>query len=60
MSERAVPFGCPYCTEESLRPHGTTHGEWECRACRRAFALRLIGLIRPEPRPDSTEAGARP
>jgi len=52
MSERAVPFHCPYCGDEDLRPHeaeggGSTHGEWECRSCLRAFSLNLLGLIRP-------------
>ena len=53
MSERAVPFHCPYCGDEDLRPHapedgGSGHGQWECRSCLRAFALRMIGLI-PHP-----------
>jgi ribosomal protein L37AE/L43A len=45
MSTRAEPFYCPYCGEEDLRPHGATHGEWECRACRRVFALSMRGLL---------------
>jgi hypothetical protein len=45
MSTRAEPFYCPYCGEEDLRPHGPTHGEWECRACRRVFALSMRGLL---------------
>jgi transposase-like protein len=53
MSERAVPFHCPYCGDEDLRPHedqsGTSaHGTWECRACLRAFSLKLLGLVRPQ------------
>ena len=44
MSERAAPFYCPYCGDEGLRPHGTTHGEWICTACTRAFSLRFLGL----------------
>jgi transcription elongation factor Elf1 len=52
MNERAVPFHCPYCGDEELRPHVTTdgtsaHGTWECRACLRAFSLKMLGLIRP-------------
>jgi transcription elongation factor Elf1 len=51
MSQRAVPFHCPFCGDEALRPHetdqGSTHGTWECRACLRAFSLRLLGLIAP-------------
>ena len=56
MSERAVPFHCPFCGEEDLWPHevadadGTTsspHGSWECRGCLRAFSLKMLGLISP-------------
>ncbi|NYJ01640.1 putative RNA-binding Zn-ribbon protein involved in translation (DUF1610 family) [Nocardioides thalensis] len=60
MSERAVPFHCPYCGDEDLRPFetprtsapqgkpGDAAGGWECRSCLRAFSLKLIGLLRPE------------
>ena len=53
MSERAVPFHCPYCGDEDLRPFedaqgASPHGSWECRACLRAFSLKLIGLVRPQ------------
>jgi predicted RNA-binding Zn-ribbon protein involved in translation (DUF1610 family) len=55
-SQRAVPFHCPYCGDENLWPHqaadapdGGGHGQWECRSCLRAFALRMLGLVaRPE------------
>lgn len=47
MSARAVPFHCPYCADENLRPHGEKHGEWECRACLRAFRLGFIGQLSP-------------
>ncbi|MGL5826452.1 MAG: hypothetical protein ACRCYU_16820 [Nocardioides sp.] len=52
MSAHTVPFHCPYCGDEQLRPHlaadGTSpHGTWECRACQRAFALKMLGLLRP-------------
>ena len=48
MSEtRAVPFHCPYCGEEDLRPHEDSHGAWLCAGCRRVFAVRLIGLAVP-------------
>jgi transposase-like protein len=55
MSERAVPFHCPFCGDEDLRPHeaedGPGHGQWECRSCLRAFSLRMLGMIaRPEAR----------
>jgi predicted RNA-binding Zn-ribbon protein involved in translation (DUF1610 family) len=40
MSERAVPFHCPYCGDENLRPHGG--GEHAPRvgmpSCLRAFS----------------------
>lgn len=55
MSEqRAVPFYCPFCGDEDLRPHEDsrpdqhTHGAWHCRSCTRVFALKLVGLQRPE------------
>jgi len=48
MSERAVPFHCPYCGDEDLRPFEADHGAWECRSCLRAFSLKLIGLVRPQ------------
>ncbi len=52
MSERVAPMFCPYCAEENLRPHGETHGTWECRSCTRVFALKFVGLLAPAaPRP---------
>jgi len=42
---RAVPYFCPFCASEDLWPAGETHGQWECRACARAFALRFVGLV---------------
>ena len=42
--ERQVPFFCPYCGEEGLRPAGAKAGGWECRACSRGFQLRFAGL----------------
>jgi len=47
VNERAVPFHCPYCGDEDLRPHDATPGSWECRACQRAFSLKLLGQLRP-------------
>lgn len=44
---RAVPMHCPYCGDEDLRPHGESHGAWECRACCRAFRLGFVGLLAP-------------
>jgi hypothetical protein len=47
VSDRAVPFHCPYCGDQDLRPRGDQHGSWECRACLRAFSLKYLGLVRP-------------
>ncbi len=51
MSGRSVPFHCPYCSDEDLRPHevdgGPGHGAWECRSCLRAFKVSLLGHLRP-------------
>jgi ribosomal protein L37AE/L43A len=39
--ERQVPFFCPYCGEETLRPAGAQAGGWTCGSCTRSFTLRL-------------------
>ncbi|PRX47229.1 hypothetical protein B0I33_106330 [Prauserella shujinwangii] len=43
---RAVPFHCPYCGEEDLRPE--ENGAWLCSSCRRVFSVKFIGLQIPE------------
>ena len=43
MTERAVPFHCPYCGEENLFPR---EDGWECRACLRAFSVTFLGQVR--------------
>ena len=49
---RAVPFYCPFCGEEDLRPAEQTdrvpHGAWYCAACLRTFALKMIGIGVPD------------
>jgi transcription elongation factor Elf1 len=54
MSERAVPFYCPYCGEEDLRPAEQTekvpHGAWYCGSCLRTFAVKMIGIGVPDVR----------
>jgi transposase-like protein len=45
MSERSVPYYCPYCGGEDLRPHEDTHGAWECRECGRVFSLKFLGIL---------------
>ncbi len=48
---RAVPFYCPFCGEESLRPWGDdpdkSHGTWRCEDCTRVFVLRFTGTAPP-------------
>ena len=41
-----VPFHCPYCAEEDLRPSEAGHGAWECHACMLAFSVKFLGLVR--------------
>ncbi|SDR89693.1 hypothetical protein SAMN04488570_0666 [Nocardioides scoriae] len=62
MSARAVPFHCPFCGDEDLRPHeaadGTSpHGAWECHSCLRAFKVSMIGQLR---RPASLASSGTP
>ena len=56
-STRAVPFHCPFCGEQDLWPHDETHGSWECRACLRAFTVKMLGLVSPTG-PSSGTSGA--
>jgi hypothetical protein len=51
--ERAVPYSCPFCAEEDLRPlesgavPGLTRGGWHCRSCLRVFSISFHGLHQP-------------
>ena len=45
MTERSVPYHCPYCGGEDLRPHEDAHGAWECRECVRVFSLKFLGIL---------------
>lgn len=61
---RAVPYHCPFCADEDLRPHGETHGQWECRSCLRAFSLKFLGQLAPShltttPTPTTTDPEGR-
>ena len=47
--ERAVPYHCPYCAEEDLRPVGATPGAWHCRTCTRMFSVKFLGMQTPDP-----------
>jgi hypothetical protein len=42
---RAVPYVCPFCGEEDLRP--AEQGRWHCRSCLRLFSLTFHGLASP-------------
>ena len=42
---RAVPYVCPFCAEEDLRP--ADGGRWHCRSCLRLFSLTFHGLASP-------------
>ena len=56
-SARAVPFHCPYCGEEDLRPLAAgdvlssgpalARDGWHCRSCLRVFAVSYFGLHHP-------------
>ncbi len=48
MTERAVPYYCPFCGDEDLRPHPEPHGAWLCGGCRRVFSVKMAGLSLPE------------
>jgi ribosomal protein L37AE/L43A len=41
-STRAVPFHCPFCAEEDLRP--VPAGRWHCRSCLRVFSIEFHGV----------------
>ena len=41
--ERQVPFYCPYCGDQDLRPATASGGAWECASCAR-FQIADIGL----------------
>lgn len=48
--QRAVPYNCPFCAEEDLRPvesgavAGLTRGGWHCRSCLRVFSVAFHGI----------------
>jgi hypothetical protein len=53
MTERAVPYHCPFCAEEDLRPlesgavPGLDRGGWHCRSCLRVFSVAFHGIHDP-------------
>jgi len=59
--ERVVPYHCPFCAEEDIRPHEGAQGAWHCRACLRVFSVKFLGMEPiPSPVVQSTEFGGRP
>ncbi len=61
MSERAVPFYCPYCSDEDLRPAERTEkvpgAAWWCAGCLRTFVVTFVGIGVPDsPHPQTTGA----
>lgn len=66
MSGRVVPYQCPYCGEEDLRPYepegdeDAMSGAWHCRGCTRVFTLKYHGMAAPRamaapPSPSATD-----
>ncbi len=53
LTERSVPYACPYCTEEALRPELGENGEpiWHCLSCLRLFGVTFFGVHQPAPYP---------
>jgi transposase-like protein len=45
--ERAVPYYCPYCGEEDLRPEPEPRAAWRCVGCTRVFVVRFVGRSMP-------------
>jgi ribosomal protein L37AE/L43A len=40
--QRTVPYACPYCAEDDLRP--VEQGRWHCRSCLRVFSVAFHGI----------------
>lgn len=45
---RAVPFYCPFCGEQEIRPadppEGTDGAPWRCESCERVFTLGIVRI----------------
>ncbi len=44
QGERQLPFFCPYCGDEALRPASPDPGAWACASCARSFTLKFAGV----------------
>ena len=42
QTPRAVPFYCPFCGEQDLRPAGPEG--WRCGSCERTFELKVVRI----------------
>lgn len=42
MSQRAQPFYCPYCAEQTIEPSDEVG--WYCSSCDRRFEVKFLGL----------------
>jgi len=63
VTERAVPFHCPYCGEEDLRPavnsaRTVPGAAWWCAGCLRTFVVTFVGIGVPDS-PDPETSGAQ-
>ncbi len=56
-SSRAVPYVCPFCGEQDLRP--VEDGGWHCRSCLRVFSIGFHGLRPFTPTGDAPVTGSR-
>lgn len=44
-SSRVVPYVCPFCGEDDLRPaEHEGRAAWHCRSCLRLFSVSYFGL----------------
>jgi predicted RNA-binding Zn-ribbon protein involved in translation (DUF1610 family) len=45
---RAVPFYCPFCGEQEIRPAeapvGGEGAPWRCESCDRVFTVSLVAI----------------
>lgn len=58
-STRVVPYVCPFCGEEDLRPL-EQRSRWHCRSCLRVFSVAFFGLLRPDVASPSATPPATP
>ncbi|HEV7471165.1 MULTISPECIES: Insertion element protein [unclassified Pseudonocardia] len=60
MTERVVPYHCPYCGEEDLRPAARSEkvpgAAWWCSSCLRTFVVTFVGIGVPETAPEKLGA----